>query len=332
MTKFSTIRQIHHQTANNLVLNGRGSDKQNSFEVVENAILRTVAYADIFDYPLTLFEISRNLIGITAPLQTIKTILQTGRYTGTLLGQESGYVFIAPRKNVIRTRQRRSEISATKWPKAIHYARMIASLPFVRMVAVTGALAVDNLDEEGDLDYLIVTSPGRLWLCRAMVITLVRWAALFGDVICPNYFLSTRALVFDERNLYAAHELTQMVPVSGWETYELIRSINQWSNHYLPNAAGYPPRAKKLLTQNGNRTPRYDFVQFYSEKLLRGPALNRLEDWEMNRKIRKFASAPTDRQETAFSQDWCKGHFDGHANHTLKAFEERINKLGIENP
>lgn len=303
---------------------------QDHHTCIEAAILKTVAYADVFDFPLTLSEISRYLIGVSASLNAVKTILQTGSLTRTLLDRESGYVFLASRKEILYARQRRSKVAAGKWPKAIHYGKMIARLPYVRMVAVTGALAVDNLDENGDLDYLIITSPRRLWMCRAMVITLVRWAALFGDVLCPNYFLSTRALAFDERNLYTAHELAQMVPISGWQTYRQIRSINQWSKTFLPNAEGSPLRAEKLITQNNNGTQGDDYIHSFTEKLLSGSAINWLEEWEMNRKIHKFTRAKTSHHEIAFGRDWCKGHFEGHAHRTLVAFEEKLSKLGIE--
>lgn len=315
-----------------------GSDNRDSAKghnyhaAIEAAVLKTVAYADVFDYPLTISEIARYLIGVSAPQNTIATVLRNGSVTRKLLERESGYVFLASRQKIIDVRQQRSKVAARKWPQAIHYGKMIAKLPFVRMVAVTGALAVDNLDDDGDLDYLIITSPRRLWMCRAMIITLVRRAALFGDVICPNYFLTTRALSFDQRNLYSAHELAQMVPISGWETYQKIRSVNQWMRQFLPNTISCPARAKEILTLNGSQSSVNGLIRSSTEILLNTAALNRLEEWEMNRKIRKFTHATTNKQEIAFGQDWCKGHFEGHAHRTLIAFQERIRKLGIEDP
>src|SRR5205085_8843103 len=116
----------------------------------------------------------------------------------------------------------RASVATDYWHRAIHYGHIMGGLPFVRMVAVTGALAMDNI-ADGDVDYLVVTEPGRLWLCRALIVGLVRVAALRGTELCPNYFLSERALVLHERNLFIAHEVAQMVPVAGLETYQRMR-------------------------------------------------------------------------------------------------------------
>ena len=104
------------------------------------------------------------------------------------------------------------------------------------MVAVTGSLAVNNVDAAADIDFLIVTEIGRLWLCRAMIIMLVKLAAKRGVWLCPNYFLSTRALHFDDRNLFSAHEIVQMVPISGRRVFRQLLEENQWVTDFLPNA------------------------------------------------------------------------------------------------
>jgi len=297
---------------------------------VERAILHTVAYADVFDYPLTAAEVHRYLAGVSATPTAVHSLLGNGRLVPHRLARCQGYFTLPGREAIVETRRRRAEVAARMWPRAVQYGRLIAALPFVRMVAVTGALAMDNVDADADIDYLIVTEPGRLWLCRALVIALVRLAARRGDVVCPNYFLSERALTLQERNPFTAHELAQMVPIAGMHIYYRMRRLNAWTAHFLPNADG-PPRRRESHSQEGNGFWRP--LRTLAEAALRTPPGDRLERWEMTRKIHKFtrqhsAERPGNgHPEATFCADWCKGHFDNHGQRILAAFADRLSKL-----
>lgn len=288
-----------------------------------DAIVEAVAYADVFDYPLTAQEIHRYLPRLATPGSQVKAILDDGRLVPERLAHAQGYFMLPGRTAIVETRRRRAQAAAALWPKGIHYGHLIARLPFVRMVAVTGALAVDNSHPDDDLDYLVVTERGRLWLCRALVIGLVRLARRRGDVICPNYFLSEHALELEAHDLYTAHELAQMVPLSGYPIYARMRALNRWVYGYLPNATGTPREVTAP-------PPASWFPQSAAEALLRTPPGGWLERWEMRRKIRKLttenaASIPI--AEVDFGPDFCKGHFGGYGEKTLLALSDRLNRL-----
>lgn len=285
---------------------------------LETAILQTVAYVDGFDYPLTAAEVHRYLIGISATREQVEAILGNGHLIPHQLSCHDSHFMLPGRETIVATRRQREEIARQMWPQAITYGRLIAHLPFVRMVSVTGSLAVNNAVEGSDIDYLVVTANGRLWLTRAFVIFIVRLAAQRGIPLCPNYFLSQRALHIAEQNLYTAHELVQMVPLSGLDIYHHLQRVNEWTGHYLPNASwsnngqGYIPSAHHLRR--------------LAEWTL-GTAIGaRLEQWEMQRKIRKFRHQET--AESDFSPDWCKGHFDEHARRIMNNFDKRVKTLG----
>jgi hypothetical protein len=284
---------------------------------LERAIVHTLAYADVFDYPLTADELHRYLIGTQASRGTIRGILSDSPKSIARVGR---FFTLAGHESAVDTRRSRAQVAATFWRKAVHYGRIIGSLPFVRMVAVTGALAMDNLADD-DIDYLIVTEPGRLWLCRALVVGLVKSAALRGIELCPNYFISEHALELEERNLFTAHEVTQMVPVAGMPTYQRLRELNRWTETYLPNAAG-PPRRIAHADQGSNRTRRL------LEHTLRSRLASPVERWEMRRKMRKLGQRSNGHAEAAFGPDWCKGHFGDHGQLTLSRYHARLEQLG----
>lgn len=283
---------------------------------VEEAIIRTVSYVDIFDYPLTLAEVHRYLIGVPAPISTVQKILANGRLVPHHLSREQEFFTLPGREEVVRIRQQRAAAANELWPAALHYGHLIGSLPFVKMVAVTGSLAVDNPYGNVDIDYLIVTQNDRLWLCRAMVIAVVKLAARQGIALCPNYFISERALAFPNQNLYIAREIAQMVPLSGLAIYQKLRQVNGWTTNFLPNADG-PGKAIGAESVRGRG------LRSLLEFVLRTRPGSWLEQWEMNRKIRKFSQDSRLNSETSFTPDWCKGHFDAHSQRILNQYASR---------
>ena len=213
-------------------------------------------------------------------------------------------------------------MAVRQWPRAVRYGRAIARLPFVRMVAISGALAMDNAADQTDIDYFIVTETGRLWSARAQTIALVRLVAVTGDVLCPNYFVADNMLSFSERNLFTAHEIVQMVPVSGRDVYRRLRELNPWTASFLPNAAG-PPRVW------WDPDIRPGWLQTFAERAGATTLGSRLERWERSRKMRKFHAASLREPEARFSADVCKGHVDGHGARILAAFAERLAALDL---
>lgn len=286
---------------------------------LELAIVQTAAYSDIFDYPLSAAEIHRYLIEATATRDAIEAALAGGCLTPGRLASRDGYFALAGREQIVNTRQQRERDSERLWREALRYGRIIASLPFVRMLAVTGELAMDNVQPASDIDYFIVTRQGRLWLCRLLVIGVVRYAATRGVTVCPNYLLSEDALTIHERNLYAAHEVTQMVPIAGHTIYQRLREMNGWVDAYLPNASG-PPRHLTVR-------PRASRIRLLAERVLDTRPGGWIERWEMNRKLRKLSRTAGHVPEASFGPDWCKGHVSGHERRILAAFDDRRRAL-----
>jgi hypothetical protein len=293
------------------------------FPDLANAVLQTIAYADVFDFPLTAMEIHRYLTGIRAPRNVVELVLQER----SLIHVCDGYYTLPNREGLAAVRRRREQIAGRMWPQATRYGRWIAGLPFVRMVAVTGSLAMNNVDLNPDIDYLIVTASGRLWMVRAMALAVARLAALQGVRLCPNYLVTEDALVFPNQTLYAAHELAQMVPVFGLDVYARICRMNPWKERFLPNAQGLPSPVNPVRIHPLTRA-----IKSLFERALRTPPGDWLENWEMQRKIRKLSREQSESQESCFAADYCKGHNLQHGKRTDRVFSELLERLRLENP
>lgn len=287
---------------------------------IETAIINSVSYVDAFDYPLTAAEIHRYLIQHRSTRGNVAAALARQSLGPNRLERSGDYYMLPGRERVVEIRRQRQAIALQLWPEAHRYGRIIARMPFVRMVAVTGSLAVNNAGPGEDIDYLIVTADDHLWVCRAFVILVVRWAAKNGILICPNYFLAERALRIQTKNLYTAHELTQMVPLAGMPVYQALRAANQWTEDFLPNAVGLPKlpghsKPNNSAARTGSRL---------AEGLLGARHGRALDHWEMSRKVEKFRHHYQGWQEAEFSADVCKGHFNLHQHRAIQAYHRLV--------
>ena len=287
-----------------------------ALSVLERAVVECVAYSDVFDYPLTLEEIRRAL-PVVASSADVAAALEAA--CDFVIGV-APYHALAGREALVETRTRRAEASRKLRRPADSYGRLIARLPFVRMVAVTGSLAVDNAEDGDDVDYLIVTTPGRVWLARALTIAVVRMAALQGLTLCPNYLLAETALALPERDTYTARELLQIRPVAGHGVYARMLAANAWCAELLPNwrqAADQPDEPPGLLQRIG-------------EAVLGGRLGDALERWFLRRKGRELSARAPAAAETAFNEDVCKGHFDAHRARLEAELALRMSRLGVD--
>ncbi|MBL8153953.1 MAG: hypothetical protein JNM70_07200 [Anaerolineae bacterium] len=295
---------------------------------LEAAILRTILYADVFQFPLTVEEIHHYLMAEqTVSLEQVRTCLEQSAFLRQRLETAEGYTVCRGRIETVALRKSRDELSAHLWNTGEMWGRWLARLPFVRMVAMTGALAMRNAAHAGDdIDYLLVTAAGRVWLARGLAVVLVRIARVSGAHICPNFVLAETALAQGRRDVFIAHEVAQMVPLYGVDVYERFREANTWVKAYLPNAEGsfrqdtaYPMGwAGRLAKRLG-------------EFMLGGRRGDWLENWEQRRKLRRFAAdLQTPRSAAKLDHTQVKGHFQDHGYRVLEAYAARLRQHQVE--
>lgn len=289
-------------------------------DALESAILKTLLYSDLFDYPLTPEEVAHYLIGIPSTADEVRACLASTRGLAERVVEVNGYLALRGREALIARRCDRALTSDQLWRHAQRFVRALRLLPFVRMIAITGALAMHNSAAGDDIDVLIVTAPDRVWLTRACAVALVYVGKLFGDTLCPNYVISERALTLDKHTLFVAHEFIQMVPLYGLEVYYRMREANPWICHLLPNAARRPGDDPL-----GPLGPLGRHVKQAVEKALSGRLGAALETWEMHRKICKFQSKlGRPDSDAILDRDHVKGHFDDYGGPVMRRYAERV--------
>ena len=283
------------------------------------AIVSALAYADVFDYPLTVPQIHRYLVRTPAPLARVEAALARDLWLAARVERHGDLICLQGRSAIVLLRRERAGYARALWRVGRILARLAAHLPFVRMVAIIGSLTMDNVrSPRDDIDLFIVTAPGRVWLTRALVIGLVRLATLARIELCPNYVLSTRRLAMFADDLFTARELTQMVPLYGRKTFADLMAANFWLVDYLSNAA---PRDEQLRDLDClGRT-----LQRLAEWPLAGDLGARLERGLQERKMAALAAkaSVTGSREVLLEAEICKGHMDSHGGKIRAEYDRR---------
>ena len=207
---------------------------------LSQAILATLAYHDIFNYPLTPEEIHRYL-NKEATVSSIKRNLQ-GLHSAKKIGAHRGYYFLKTSPSIVPTRIRRSHFSQGKLKRARFYARLLKAIPVIKLIAVSGALAMANSHKKDDIDLVIVTSKNMLWTTRFLANLLLYpfkrqpGSKDVSNRACLNIFIDEKDFKIKNQNLYTAHEICQLKPL--WDkgkTYSKLVEANRWIQGYIPN-------------------------------------------------------------------------------------------------
>lgn len=235
----------------------QGHDSMNS---IEQSIVKTLCYADIFDYSLEKKQIHQFLISKSKHRTGDVSDVVDKLIQERLIEAQNGYIVLTGRLRLTKKRLSRKKHSKLKIGKAEIVGKNLAYIPWVEGVFITGALAMDSAGKDDDIDFLIITSENRLWITR-MFVTLI--LALKGvrrkpgskdnrNLICANMYLDRSALKVprSKRNLYTAHEVAQAKPLIDKESiYQEFLWQNRWINEYLPNVIIVDSRRKRKLNE-----------------------------------------------------------------------------------
>lgn len=198
------------------------------------SILQTLIYFDIFQHPLRVEEILKccrkedaTMLGIEAELAQL--------VSANVVKQEGDFFALQLTDMQVNKRISNNDRADKYYGYANKIGRFISLFPFVRAVFVSGSLSKGVMAKDGDIDFFIITKPGRLWIARTMLIAF-RKTILFNShkFFCVNYFVDEDNLVIEDKNLFTATETAFLIPVYGKEYYSLFLANNQWYRNYYP--------------------------------------------------------------------------------------------------
>lgn len=308
-------------------------------DALNKNILATIIYYDGLDYPLTSFEIWKYLIRtdyyahsgepFNVSLGEINKRLQD---KGLLkyIEFEKGFHYLKGRSYLVKKRISSGKISAGKLKRLRRVVFWLRLVPFVRMIGVTGALAMKNAKMKSDWDLLVVLKYGKIWTGRTLV-TLVthifkkrRHGSNISDRVCLNFFVTDQSLEVITKDLFSASEYMFLFPLFGWETFLKFQIKNRWIAGMKPSYGLCEISPLKTLpdskwTRNFRRFGEFIFSAGFIE--------NQLKKIEKKR-IMNNPKTHQDGSLVYANDDALVFLPDPHGPKAFEQFKEKIQRLG----
>lgn len=196
------------------------------------AVVDTIAYGGMFEYPMTLTEIHRSLLGVSLERSEVSRLLHHPLVRESV-DIEPPYYFLRGQRGSIEARHEAARLTRELLAREAFAIDLVRRTPFVRMVAYSGATAHEN-SRDGDVDLFVVTAAERTWAVAFLLFVAMK---LLGRrrTMCLNYFLSEDRLALAERDPFTASQIVSLKPLVGSGVfYRLVRE-NEWGASFFPN-------------------------------------------------------------------------------------------------
>lgn len=199
------------------------------------SVYSCLCYFSIFKYPLRKEQVAEFCDTLMSP-EDLSAALDELCQAGLLFNSGDYYCTEQGIEEQIRKRKSSEDLFFRKVRTIRRFAALISRFPYVRFVGISGSCSKGLLDNDGDVDYFIITEPGRLWLCRTLLVLFKKVCLLNSKkYFCVNYFIDSDSLEIRDRNVFVAHELKTLAPVNNYDLYRKFMVANSWADKLLPN-------------------------------------------------------------------------------------------------
>lgn len=275
----------------------------------ELAVLRSVVYASLFEYPLTLSQLCATLVEVRADESTVARWWRDSPFLQAAIEHRDGLFFPAGRRDLIATRARREALSRDLLDRERRLLSLVSGMPFVRMVAVSGSLAHLNAETSADLDLFVITAPHRVWSVTLSVLLIARLLG-WRKRMCLNYVISERALSIAPQDLFSANQIIHLRAIVGHDVFAAFIDANPFVREFYPNF--------DIARPSGHRAIRP------SERVLNfgiAPFFEKISRWIYGRHLARKAWSWQSRDQVRLEPECLKLHTTSHRADTMARFE-----------
>jgi hypothetical protein len=287
----------------------------------EFAIARSVIYASLFDYPLTLDQLHQTLVESDQTPSEILATYRAGERLQRIVDYGDGFFFPAGRDDLIAERRHREARSRAFLQRYRTVLRVITALPFTRMVALSGSVAHLNLERGGDLDLFVVTRGPHVWTVTVAALLITKLLRR-RRVVCVNFVVADSHLALEQQDLFTANQVIHLKPLVGAELLDDLVAANPFVRKIYPNAARR--HAEAPIAWPRNRL--LERLKWALEIALALPAplietaCRWLYGWYLQRRAPSWQSP----EQVRLQADYVKLHTCSHRHAVLKRFDVAV--------
>lgn len=214
-------------------------------ERIEKSILATLAWFDVFDYPVTSEELYKHLWKDTSQESYANFLHTLDAMEGKKsIQREYGFYFLPGRTGLVEKRQEKIALIEHKMRIAQKATNSIRFIPFVESIFLCNTVAFGWPKEESDVDVFIIISKGRLWLARFLVTIALSIKGLrrnkkhIADKVCLSFYITDDALTIkdlalDNEDIYLVYWMRYLIPLyTSYEAYLDFQAANAWATQY----------------------------------------------------------------------------------------------------
>jgi hypothetical protein len=295
---------------------------------VEKAILKTLAFFDLFGRPLTLEELWKFLYRTKTSKMQVLFALQALKKK-KIIFEKKPYFALISSKNIFNSYLLKRKICQSRWRKVDWVVKVLRLVPFVKNISVTNSLAFRTSNEESDIDILVVSTKNKFWLTRALTVLLLeiigqnknKWVK--AGKFCFGFGFTEDNINLDnlrlKRDIYFTYWLATLTPVYDRKIYKKLIAENSWLSGELPNWY-----EKEVEAEKNQKT--------WLEKILLGNFGERLEKYFAKIQIKKIQNDKENYREGASviaGSTMMKLHAFDKREFYQKKWQEKLKELKI---
>lgn len=208
----------------------------------DRAVKRTLCYSAIFNYPRSCFQLYTFLITKKDFeekffLKSLRRLVKKKHIKAR--GGKYYLPYIRPLSWNLRNKYSQELLKESSLG-----VNMLKTIPWIKMLSVTGAVAANNAEKDDDVDIFIITQKNRMWLSRFFVYLILKIINKYSQgekekrKFCCNLFVDETNIKWDKnkQNIYVAHEILSMHPlINRDEMYFRFVDANSWTLKFFKN-------------------------------------------------------------------------------------------------